>query len=58
MPDALRATFELMQASKEMLNYPNAYNVAAISADIASLAREIQKHIPHFKINHKVDPIR
>ena len=58
MPDALRATHELMQADKKNLTAPNAYNVAGISTDIVRLGAAIKNHIPHFKIDYQIDPKR
>jgi len=58
MPDALRAMIELMEADGSRLEHRNAFNVTAMSLTPASLAREIQKHIPEFGIEYSVDPVR
>ncbi len=58
MPDALRATVELMEANPEKLMHRNAFNVTSMSLEPSLIAREIQKHIPHFSIEYEVDPIR
>ena len=58
MPDALNAIIQLMEADPAKLFHRNAYNVTAISAQPEDFAAEIKKHIPHFKMNYKVDPVR
>ena len=58
MPDALNAIIKLMEADPDKLIHRNAYNVTAISAQPEDFAAEIKKHIPHFKMNYKVDPVR
>ena len=58
MPDALKAAVTLMEADHDVLNYHNAYNVTAMSFSPKILADEIRKHIPDFKINYKIDPVR
>lgn len=58
MPDAIRATLELMQADPAKLSHRNAFNIAAFSCTPAELAYEIQKHLPEFSINYAVDPVR
>ncbi|GIW35373.1 L-threonine 3-dehydrogenase [Meiothermus sp.] len=58
MPDAIRASQELMLADPARLRHRNAYNVAAFSCTPAELAAEIQKHLPEFSIDYAVDPVR
>jgi nucleoside-diphosphate-sugar epimerase len=58
MPDAIRATIELMEADGGRLRYRNAYNVAAMSITPAELAAEIRKHVPIFALDFRVDPVR
>jgi nucleoside-diphosphate-sugar epimerase len=58
MPDALNAIVHLMEADPSRLIHRNAFNVTAMSFAPEELAAEIQKHIPHFEIIYKVDPIR
>jgi len=55
MPDAIRATIELMEAPKEKITIRTSYNIAAISFSPAEIAAEIKKHIPEFRINYKPD---
>jgi nucleoside-diphosphate-sugar epimerase len=55
MPDAIKATIDLMEASSEKLSLHSSYNVAGISFTPAILAEEIKKHIPEFEITYKPD---
>lgn len=58
MPDALRATIELMEADPRKLIHRNAYNITAMSFAPEELYAAIKKHKPHFKMTYKVDPVR
>ena len=55
MPDAIRATIELMEAPKEKLSIRTSYNVAAMSFSPAEIAAAIQKHIPEFAMSYEPD---
>jgi len=55
MPDAIRATIELMEAPAENISVRTAYNVSAISFSPAEIATCIKKHIPEFEIVYKPD---
>jgi nucleoside-diphosphate-sugar epimerase len=55
MPDAIRATIELMEAPAENLSIRTSYNVSAMSFSPADIAAEIKKHIPDFSISYKPD---
>ncbi len=55
MPDALRATLQLMEADREKLQISTAYNLAAISFTPAEITAEIQKHEPDFEILYAPD---
>jgi nucleoside-diphosphate-sugar epimerase len=55
MPDAIRATIELMEAPKEKIGIRTSYNISAISFSPADIAAEIKKHIPEFTIDYKPD---
>jgi nucleoside-diphosphate-sugar epimerase len=55
MPDAIRATVELMESPKENIRIRTSYNVAAISFSPEEIAAEIQKQIPEFTIDYKPD---
>src|SRR5215218_9240540 len=45
MPDAIRATIELMEAPAENINIRTSYNLAAVSFSPQQIAEEIQKHL-------------
>ncbi len=55
MPDAVRATIELMQAPSENIQIRSSYNLAAFSISPEEVAESITKHIPDFKITYKPD---
>jgi len=58
MPDAIDAIIKLMEADATKLIHRNAFNVTAISAQPDDFAAEIKKHLPDFKMDYKVDPVR
>ncbi len=55
MPDAIKATIGIMEATPEDVKIRTSYNLAAFSFTPAELAIEIQKHIPDFEISYKED---
>ncbi|NTS43287.1 NAD-dependent epimerase/dehydratase family protein [Flavisolibacter sp. BT320] len=55
MPDAIRATIELMEAPAENIRERTSYNVSAISFSPEEIASEIKKHIPGFTIDYQPD---
>lgn len=55
MPDAIRATIELMEAPAEKVKIRSSYNLSGMSFTPKEIAAEIQKHIPDFKISYKPD---
>ena len=55
MPDAIRATIELMDAPADQLSLHYGYNVRAMSFSPEELAAEIRRHIPNFHINYQPD---
>ena len=58
MPDALRAILELMEADPKRLVHRNSFNISAMNFTPERLAAEIRKHVPEFKLDYDVDPIR
>jgi nucleoside-diphosphate-sugar epimerase len=58
MPDAIRAILDLMAADPAKLKHRNAFNITAMNFTPARLAAEIAKHIPDFRIDYEVDPVR
>jgi nucleoside-diphosphate-sugar epimerase len=55
MPDAIRATVELMQANEQKISIRTSYNVSAISFSPKDIAQEIKKHIPDFAVSYNPD---
>ncbi|HYD79377.1 MAG TPA: NAD-dependent epimerase/dehydratase family protein [Paucimonas sp.] len=55
MPDAIRATIELMEAPVERIRVRSSYNVAGISFNPRELADAIRRQLPKFEIGYKPD---
>lgn len=55
MPDAIKATIDVMEADASKLSLRSSYNVAGISFTPRILAAEIKKHMPEFEITFKPD---
>jgi nucleoside-diphosphate-sugar epimerase len=55
MPDAIRATIELMEAPAENISVRTSYNIAAMSFTPEGIGREIQNHLPDFTISYQPD---
>ena len=58
MPDAIRAIVGLMEADPARLKHRNAFNVTAMSLNPEEVAAELRKHLPDFKLDYEVDPVR
>lgn len=58
MPDAVECVLDLMEADPARLKHRNAFNVSAMSIDPELIAASIRKHIPEFKLEYDVDPVR
>lgn len=58
MPDAIRATLELMAAPAEQVTVRTSYNLGGISFTPSEIAASIQKHLPAFTCTFKSDPLR
>ena len=55
MPDAIRATIELMEAPAEQVKIRSSYNLAGVSFTPKTLSEEVTKHIPDFKMSYNSD---
>ncbi|MBT4477950.1 MAG: NAD-dependent epimerase/dehydratase family protein, partial [Flavobacteriales bacterium] len=55
MPDAIRATIELMEAPFERVKIRSSYNLAGISFTPEEIAAEVSKHIPNFEMSYNPD---
>ncbi|MGL6267998.1 MAG: NAD-dependent epimerase/dehydratase family protein [Chitinophagaceae bacterium] len=55
MPDAIRATLELMEAPVAKIKVRTSYNLSSMSFSPEEIAAEIKKHIPDFEMSYKSD---
>jgi nucleoside-diphosphate-sugar epimerase len=55
MPDAVKATLNIMEAPREQVKVRSSYNLAGFSFTPAELAEKIKNHIPGFSISYKRD---
>ncbi|HTG54946.1 MAG TPA: NAD-dependent epimerase/dehydratase family protein, partial [Niabella sp.] len=55
MPDAIRATIELMEAPADSISVRTSYNISALSFSPKEIAAAIQNHIPEFTIDYQPD---
>ncbi|MBB5205472.1 nucleoside-diphosphate-sugar epimerase [Inhella inkyongensis] len=55
MPDAIRATLELMEAPAAAIQERGSYNLAGCSFTPAEIAAEIRRHIPGFEMDCQPD---
>lgn len=55
MPDAIRATLELMEAPSEKIKIRSSYNVAGISFNPAEIAAVVKQYVPELEMSYKSD---
>lgn len=55
MPDAIRATIELMESPAEKISVRTSYNIHGMSFSPKEIAAEIKKHIPGFTVSYEPD---
>jgi nucleoside-diphosphate-sugar epimerase len=55
MPDAIKATLEIMHAPKEQIKIRSSYNLAAISFSPREIYESIKSHFPDFNISYAPD---
>jgi nucleoside-diphosphate-sugar epimerase len=55
MPDAIKATIELMEAPASKITTRTSYNISGMSFSPKEIAAEVKKHIPDFEITYKED---
>ena len=55
MPDAIRATIELMEAPIEKISIRTSYNLSGVSFSPKEIAAEIKKYLPGFSISYEPD---
>jgi len=55
MPDAIRATIDLMEAPAELVKVRTSYNLAGMSFDPEQIAAEVARHVPGLKMSYVPD---
>ena len=55
MPDAIRATIELMEAPASRIRTRTSYNIAAMSFSQEEISEQIKNHIPEFSVTYSPD---
>lgn len=55
MPDAIKATIELMEAPASAISVRHSYNISGMSFSPKEIAAAIKKHIPAFEITYQPD---
>ncbi|MBL0356855.1 MAG: NAD-dependent epimerase/dehydratase family protein [Chitinophagaceae bacterium] len=55
MPDAIKATIQMMEAPESKISIRTSYNISGMSFSPKEIAAEIQKHIPEFEISYQPD---
>lgn len=55
MPDAIRATIELMETDAENISLHTSYNLSAVSFSPKEIAAEIKKQVPGFTVSYEPD---
>ena len=55
MPDAIRATMELMEAPSEKIKVRTSYNLSSMSFSPKEIGAAIKEHIPDFELSYKPD---
>lgn len=55
MPDAIRATIELMEAPAEQISLHEGYNLSGMSFTPAEITEAIQAHYPQFEVRYEPD---
>lgn len=55
MPDAIKATINLMEAEASQISVRSSYNVGAVTFSPEEIYREIKQHHPQFEISYRPD---
>jgi nucleoside-diphosphate-sugar epimerase len=58
IPDAVKASIDLMEADPYRLRHRNAFNITSMSFSPEEQAAYIRKYIPEFEIDYKIDPVK
>ena len=55
MPDAIRATIELMESPADKITIRTSYNISGMSFSPKEISAELKKHLPKFTIKYEPD---
>lgn len=55
MPDAIRATINIMDAESASIKVRSGYNISGMSFSPKEIAKEVEKHVPGFKMTYNPD---
>ena len=58
MPDALRATIELMEADPTKLIHRNSFNLASMSFEPTGIIAEVKRLVPELEVKFEIDELR
>jgi len=58
MPDALRASIEIMEADPSRLVHRNSFNIASMSFDPEEIYKKIKEYVPGFEMEYEIDTVR
>ena len=58
MPDALKASIQLMEANPDSLVHRNAFNIASLSFGPETIFAAIKKYKPEFEMTYEVDALK
>lgn len=58
MPDALRASIELMEADPEKLVHRNSFNIASMSFEPTQIIAEVKRLVPELEVDFVIDELR
>lgn len=58
MPDALDGVLKLMEADPKRLVHRCCFNITSMSFEPTEIGKAIERHIPGFKLDFHVDPVR
>lgn len=58
MPDALRASIELMEANPDRLIHRNSFNIASMSFEPNDIIAEVKRLVPELEVDFQIDELR
>lgn len=58
MPDALRASIELMEANPDRLIHRNSFNIASMSFEPNDIIAEVRRLVPELEVDFQIDELR